>query len=229
MRQIISKLSNRTLYTFITLLILATGFLIVNAYGTSNPAVVGHSAGEIVEADPTVLASVKDGVSWSEISSMPAGFADGVDDAGSTVSSLPWSSITGKPAGFADGVDDVGISYTYGNLIIHSNTGEVTKTSAGMTKLKESVLDVGGDLTITFNGKPQCCWSSFAIYKNGAQVGPIHSNTGFDYLTWTDNIAGWSVGDRVQVYGEGGCSGCGRRESSSLLQISVNGGAKIVQ
>lgn len=34
------------------------------------------------ESDPTVLASVKDGVSWSEIASIPAGFADGIDDGG---------------------------------------------------------------------------------------------------------------------------------------------------
>ncbi len=32
------------------------------------------------ENDPTVIASVKDGVSWSEIFSIPAGFADGVDN-----------------------------------------------------------------------------------------------------------------------------------------------------
>ena len=34
------------------------------------------------ETDPTVLASVKDGVSWAEITSKPAGFADGVDNVG---------------------------------------------------------------------------------------------------------------------------------------------------
>ncbi len=34
------------------------------------------------EADPTVPASVKDGVDWSELSGIPAGFADGTDDAG---------------------------------------------------------------------------------------------------------------------------------------------------
>lgn len=34
------------------------------------------------EVDPTVPASVKDGVSWSELSGIPAGFADGVDNVG---------------------------------------------------------------------------------------------------------------------------------------------------
>jgi|GEM_PF-2700340 hypothetical protein len=42
---------------------------------------------------------------WSEITSIPAGFADGVDDTGG----VPlWSSIVGVPSGFADGIDDVG-------------------------------------------------------------------------------------------------------------------------
>ncbi|MBN2020334.1 MAG: hypothetical protein JW749_08920, partial [Sedimentisphaerales bacterium] len=34
------------------------------------------------ESDPTVLESVKDGVDWSEVTSIPAGFADGNDDTG---------------------------------------------------------------------------------------------------------------------------------------------------
>jgi hypothetical protein len=37
------------------------------------------------EADPTVVSSVKDGVDWSELSGVPAGFADGVDDTGSAL------------------------------------------------------------------------------------------------------------------------------------------------
>ncbi len=32
------------------------------------------------ESDPTVLTSVKDGVSWAEVTDKPAGFADGTDD-----------------------------------------------------------------------------------------------------------------------------------------------------
>jgi hypothetical protein len=39
-----------------------------------------QSAAAISERDPTVLDSVKDGVNWGEISDIPAGFADGVDD-----------------------------------------------------------------------------------------------------------------------------------------------------
>jgi hypothetical protein len=41
------------------------------------------------ESDPTVAESVKDGVSWSELSGIPAGFADGTDnDSGGTITSV---------------------------------------------------------------------------------------------------------------------------------------------
>jgi len=42
----------------------------------------GDDVGIVNETDPTVLESVKDGVSWGELIGIPAGFADGVDDTG---------------------------------------------------------------------------------------------------------------------------------------------------
>jgi len=47
-------LTNRWLYTFIVLGILAIIGVGVYAYGTSTPSTFGHSSGEIVEADPQV-------------------------------------------------------------------------------------------------------------------------------------------------------------------------------
>jgi len=41
------------------------------------------------ESDPTVTASVKDGVAWGELSGIPAGFADNVDNVGLTSESDP--------------------------------------------------------------------------------------------------------------------------------------------
>jgi hypothetical protein len=78
------------------------------------------------ETDPTVLASVKDGISWSEVSAIPSGFADGVDDVGLTAETDPtvlasvkdgvsWGEVSGIPAGFSDGVDDVGAGDNLGN------------------------------------------------------------------------------------------------------------------
>ncbi len=82
MRGINVSFSNRALYTLIAAAVIIIVGIGVYAYGTSNPAVFGHSADEIEEIDPTVPDSVKDGVDWSEITGIPAGFADGIDDAG---------------------------------------------------------------------------------------------------------------------------------------------------
>lgn len=78
------------------------------------------------ETDPTVAASVKDGVSWGEVSGIPAGFADGVDNVGLTSETDPtvaasvkdgvsWGEVSDIPAGFADSVDDVGAGDNLGN------------------------------------------------------------------------------------------------------------------
>ncbi|MFC1586146.1 tail fiber domain-containing protein [Fibrobacterota bacterium] len=64
------------------------------------------------ESDPTVNASIKDGVSWDEIQNIPAGFADGTDSVGtggiqaetdptvpdSIKDGIEWDEVTGKPA-----------------------------------------------------------------------------------------------------------------------------------
>jgi hypothetical protein len=86
----------------------------VNADGTV--VCEPDDTGIVSETDPTVPASLKDGVSWKEILGIPPGFADGVDD-GITVETDPtvpaslkdgvsWSEILNIPPGFADGVDN---------------------------------------------------------------------------------------------------------------------------
>lgn len=72
------NLSNRAIYTLIVIGILAIVGVGVWAY-TGN---VGHTSDEIDETDPTVLDSVKNGVSWDEITGIPSGFVDGVDNTG---------------------------------------------------------------------------------------------------------------------------------------------------
>jgi hypothetical protein len=83
--------------------------------GWGNHSAAGYLTGE---TDPTVNASVKDGVDWSEIGSIPCDISDG-DQVGLTSESDPtvassvkdgvdWTEVTGRPAGLDDG-DDVGI------------------------------------------------------------------------------------------------------------------------
>ncbi|MFC1512767.1 hypothetical protein ACFL4S_01835, partial [bacterium] len=77
------------------------------------------------EIDPTVLASVKDGVDWTEVTSIPSGFADGIDDTAALsadviysthivdgqvkdadINTMDWSKLTSIPSDLADGDDD---------------------------------------------------------------------------------------------------------------------------
>ena len=65
--------------TWVVLLIAVLVVGIVYAYGGSSPSVMGHSIDEISGLGSL---ATKDSVSWSEISGIPAGFADGVDNKG---------------------------------------------------------------------------------------------------------------------------------------------------
>ncbi len=80
--------SNRWLYTSIVIWIILIVAVGVYAF-TGN---VGHTSDQIDEVDPTVIASVKDGISWTEISGRPAGLDDG-DDVGSSVWTKSGSNI----------------------------------------------------------------------------------------------------------------------------------------
>ena len=92
------NLSNRWLYTFIAIGILM--IIGVGVYAWSNPTTgVGHSHdeiepcpdGQILQTSGGAWGCVNmseggGGVDWSEISGMPSGFADGVDDTGGSPS-----------------------------------------------------------------------------------------------------------------------------------------------
>ena len=123
------KFSNRFLYTFISIVIMILVGIMVFAY-TGN---VGHTSSQIDESDPTVASSVKDGVSWSELSGIPLGFEDGVDNEG--ISGVSWSQISGIPSGFADGTDNEGSgSVSWSELSgIPSDLGDETDTLQSVT------------------------------------------------------------------------------------------------
>ena len=69
----------------------------------------GGGGGITQETDPTVIASVKDGVSWGELSNIPSGFADGEDNIGTGSAGLVFQTIdvpTGNDA-VADSSNDI--------------------------------------------------------------------------------------------------------------------------
>ncbi|MFC1552290.1 tail fiber domain-containing protein [Candidatus Latescibacterota bacterium] len=123
------------------------------------------------ETDPTVLASVKDGVSWSEIGSIPSDFADGTDDVGlvSGVASIDDLSdgstgggdrnlFLGSSSGAAiesQGINNTGLGFetlkalttgqnntASGTMALYSNTIGSHNTAFGVSALRHNI---GGD------------------------------------------------------------------------------------
>ena len=114
------------------------------------------------ETDPTVLASVKDGITWTEVSNRPAGLDDG-DQVGITSETDPtvlasvkdgvsWSEVSNIPAGFADGVDNTGITSETDPTVLASVKDGITWTEVFN---RPAGLDDGDQVGITSESDPQ--------------------------------------------------------------------------
>ena len=71
------SIQKKHLFVAILSIFVLSGLVIGVAFGGSNPAIHGHDNGEIIESDPTVLSSVKDGIDWTEVTNRPSGLDDG--------------------------------------------------------------------------------------------------------------------------------------------------------
>ena len=151
---------------------------VVNADGTV--ACETDTVGIVTETDPTVPASVKDGVSWSELSAVPAGFADGIDNDTTNHGALfgladddhpqyfrlnQNEAVTGRPA-FNGGTPGVSPPFTVDSTV-------------AVTNLNADYLD--GRQAITFadsdHGHVGETWSLDGSTANAAAL--ILANTGF--------------------------------------------------
>jgi hypothetical protein len=110
------------------------------------------------ETDPTITdPSIKDGVSWAEVGSKPAGFADNTDD-GITSETDPtitdpsikdgvsWAEVGSKPAGFADNTDDGILSET--DPQVGTNTNNYVPRWNGSALVTGSIFDNGSNVGI---------------------------------------------------------------------------------
>jgi hypothetical protein len=173
-----------------------------------------------VEIDPTVPANLKDGVSWSEVSDIPAGFADGIDNVGITTETDPtvpanlkdgvsWSEVSGIPAGFADGVDDVGGADNLGNHTATQNiklsgfwlSGDggnegvyvANDGSVGIgTTTPSTKLDVNGDVSAAYEYKIA---GNTVLKVMGLDNTFLGRNSGKDNTTGNNNtFSGYDAG-----------------------------------
>jgi len=81
------------------------------------------AVGITAESDPTVAASVKDGVDWTELTGIPAGFSDGVDnvndaDADPTNELQDLQSVTDRGASTTNAISVGGINVGSGGTLL---------------------------------------------------------------------------------------------------------------
>ena len=96
------------------------------------------------------------------------------------------------------------VNYTAGDRLLIKSVQETIATSITYIALKQIRLDRGGTLRISF--KLRRVGGSLLpvygrVYRNGSAVGTERSTTSTSGDTYTQDISGWSAGDRIQVYG----------------------------
>ncbi len=92
--------------------------------------------------------------------------------------------------------------YAAGDYRFHENSDVVGTTASSYAKVKESAIGRGGTLRIKFSMARQggSGQGRAKIYRNGSPVGTERTQ-GAGPVEYSEDIAGWSAGDLVQVYG----------------------------
>ncbi len=100
-------------------------------------------------------------------------------------------------------------TYVLGDTLYHSNDAETSSNATNYTKTKEIVVYRAGALRIKWDMKTgsgsYACYGK--IYRNGSPVGVEKTDNNTGYLTQSDDIAGWSAGDLLQLYIENAVGG----------------------
>lgn len=137
-----------------------------------------------METDPTVLASVKDGVDWTELGSIPDGFADGVDDTGSG-DGHSLDAADGDPVDvvYVDNAGNVGIGTTEpGQRLVVKGVGTTSGTSSlNVTDSANSSLLMVRDDGIV------------SMPKQSSVTAYLSSNISINHNTWTKIV--WTAED----------------------------------
>ncbi len=89
-----------------------------------------------------------------------------------------------------------------GDAPVAQADAEKTKTNQpAYSKIKEIQIGQAGTYRIKFDLKSGGAYTAYGrVYKNGVAVGSIQTNGTSNYVTKSQDIAGWSIGDLCQLY-----------------------------
>jgi hypothetical protein len=92
--------------------------------------------------------------------------------------------------------------YSAGNVLVGSSSKESSSSSSSYVLAKEITISRGGQLRIKFAIKSNSAAYTYGrIYRNGSAVGTERTQTaGTTYTEYSEDISGWSAGDKVQLY-----------------------------
>lgn len=93
---------------------------------------------------------------------------------------------------------------TAGDYFFKTSDRTVSHTSNTPAIVDRLRIGVSGTLRIQFSLKcnyPGMTLCRGQIYRNGTAVGTERENLTESYVVYTEDIAGWSVGDMVEIWG----------------------------
>lgn len=110
-----------------------------------------------------------------------------------------------NPPTFADLVNGIGtlsVGAKPGTLSVANSSADKTHTgNTNYTRAKEMRLTMGGSYRISFGLFTSHTGTAFGrIYRNGVPVGIERSTTSGNPVSFSEDIAGWSEGDLIQLW-----------------------------
>jgi len=116
------------------------------------------------------------------------------------------------PSELLEGVDASGMAnvpggYNASDALLISTDAEVLKTGNTYTEVRAFIVPRGGQFRIKFEIKYNNGVVYGRIYRNGVAVGTEQSVSAGGYVVKSEDIAGFSGGDRISLYLKGDGAG----------------------